>query len=456
MLALAGCAGLWAPTVRAEAETSSRPNVRSLAELTQAALRHHPGVQAAAHAIDAAEGKLREARFSPYSQFNAYAAVAMKPNQRGTPIFSNDTQLPWLNSWRPVLATGAEGAVPLYTFGKISAAREAAHAGVKAATFNQQTAMAQLRLDVRRAYYALQFALDAQQLVHEGRNKLQEAVRTLEEHLAEEDADVDAMDRYRLTTALAEVEARASVVQRGELASREALRILTGLHPIEVAECALEPLPFEAKDQRHYQLKAIGDRPEMHALEALVTARKSNVTIHRGKYFPDLAMVIGLDHTYGPGTTDQTNPFIYDPSNYTSFRAALVARWSLDVWGNSGRVRQAKADLQATRAQSQLAKNGVEFEVSVAYQKVADAERREQAWSKGAQEARAWFITAWQGYQIGTLQSKELTDALKAYFSSRFNEMEATHDFNVAIAELERVSGQTVLESRAWEPNCAD
>jgi outer membrane protein TolC len=94
------------------------------------------------------------------------------------------------------------------------------------------------------------------------------------------------------------------------------------------------------------------------------------------------------------------------------------------------------------------------LEVTTIYEQMEDAHRRERAWAGGEKETRAWFIAAVQGYQIGTLESRDLVDAVRAYFNARFSHIQAIRDLNTATAELERVSGLGPSEASAWEPDC--
>ncbi|MAC29460.1 MAG: hypothetical protein CMH59_23760, partial [Myxococcales bacterium] len=83
-----------------------------------------------------------------------------------------------------------------------------------------------------------------------------------------------------------------------------------------------------------------------------------------------------------------------------------------------------------------------------------DALRREEAWQRGRRQGRAWFVSAAQAYDLGTLEPKDLIDALKAYFTARFSHLQAVRDVNTAAAELERVTGEALLPADGWEPPC--
>lgn len=440
----------------ARAEDSNAVPLRTLDDLTRAAERNYPSLVAAREGVEAARARLAEATISPFFQWNATGAFNMAPTADGTPIFSRDPQLPISNPWRPVVQAGVEGAIPLYTFGKFRAGREAAKAGIQVAEENVHQAQARLRFDVRRAYFALQLALDVQQMIREGQGRLEKAVATLESRIAAGDPDVSTMDRYRLSSTLAEVEARASEAERLEVTSKEALIALTGERSFRVQDCPIEPVEVRLASLEAYVSRALADRPEARMLRAAIRARRADVDVNRGRYYPDVALAFRASQSWGPGITDQNNPFIMDPANFSTLGAGLVARWSLDLWGNAHRVRRAEASLAETRAQAEEAERGLRLEVAAIFHELSDAWRREKAWGKGHRDSRAWFIAAAQAYDIGTLEPRDLVDAVRSYFLARFNHLQAIRDANTALADLERASGQALVEPTGWEAKCEE
>lgn len=426
--------------------------VRDLAALTKAAEASYPGIRAATARIRAAQAQLDEVWVSPFFQSAVTAGVSIAPEMRGSPIFSPDSQLPLDNPWHPVLGLQVEGVVPLWTFGKLPAARDAARAGIQAAEADRQRVRAQLRHDVRRAYFALQLALDLRQMLDEGLPAIREAAARLEEQIAEGDPEVDAMDRWRLQAALAEIEARSADIQRLEDTARGALRILTGVREVRIPECPIEAVEIELQPLERYARGAAEDRPEVRMLDAAVRARQASLAVAQAGFFPDIAFAYSFGTTWSPGITDQTNPFVVDQANYTSIAAGLVMRWSLDLWGNAYRVDRESALLTDMRERSEEAGRGIELEVTDAYRAVEAASRQVDTWGRGHRETRAWFVAAAQGREIGTVETRDLVDAVRAYFTARYSHLQAIHDRNVALSNLERTSGRAVVER--WEPPC--
>ncbi len=411
-------------------------------------------MRAADHARDAAEAKLDEATISPFFQFTARGATGLAPDAHGVPGFTPDSQVPTDQAWGPFVSGSVQGALPLYTFGKLSAARDAARAGVRGADLGGKRARAQIRFDSRRAYFALQLALDTLQMISEGRAKLDKAIRRLRQQAEDGDSSVDDFDMYRLEATLAEVDARAAEAHHFEAAAIAALRVLTGRPRVSIPECPIAPVVFEPQSLDAYLTRAHQDRPEIGLLRAAMDARRADVQAQRAGYFPDLVLALQASRTVTPGRTDQSDPFISDAANITLLGAALVLEWDLDLWGNSARVRGAESRLALAEAQSAQAREGVDLEIAVAHAGLVEAREREQAWSRGHQNTRRWFVAAAQGYEVGAREPKDLIDALKAYFTARFSHLQSIHDHNVAIARLEQVVGADLASPEAWAQSC--
>lgn len=438
-----------------EAVAPAALRVYDLDALIALATQHSPSVEAAKRATEAADARLGEATWSPYMQLNGTASFAVVPGAQGSPIFSRDDQFPINNPWGPAVKLGIEGAIPIWTFGKLTSVREAARAGINVAAAREDLARVELSFQVRRAYFGLALALDTLQMLSEGKGKLERAVAKLEERIDADDPEVNELDRYRLSSTLAEVEARHSEATRLERSSRAALAILTGQRDFDVPDCPMEAIAFSSLDADHYVNRAIDVRPEARQMRAGLRVREANLEGQAARYFPDLALALSASFTYTPGVTDQHNPFVSDAANGAGYGLALVLKWPLDFVGAYFRETRARLELEDSQLMAAEAENLLRLDIAATLEELRDAQRREAAWGRGERDTRAWFIASAQAYEIGALEPKDLIDAIKAYFNARFSHLSATRDLNTSIAKLERSVGDPILGAEGrWEPVC--
>jgi outer membrane protein TolC len=421
-------------------------------EYTQAAILRYPGLKAAAADIDAAQARLSEAKISPFMQFRGRATFFLAPGASGTANFSPDPQIPWSNRWGPGGEVGIEGGIPIYTFGKYRAGKSAATAGIRVSEQERDRTLARVVFDVRRAYFGTQLSLDLQATISEGKNKLRAAVDKLDARLKADDPRVKQTDYWRLVSALSEIESRESEALRLEASARAALEILSGLRPAIVPECPLEAIQSEVIELSEHVDRALANRPELFQLEAAQTAKNANLTVKRAGYLPDILLALRASFARTPGITDVQNPFIIDRGNFAGAYAGLLAEWKLDFGGTRARVKAAKAEIQSLVAKTEEAQQGIEIEVTALYEALQDAKRRLGSWTRSEKETRKWFVSAGQGYEVGTTSARQLVDAIEAYFSARSKRLMATAEYNLAIAGLEKATNMPMVAPKGWRP----
>lgn len=421
-------------------------------EFTQAAILRYPGLKANAADIDAAQARLQEAKMSPFMQFQGTARFFVAPGARGTSTFSPDPQVPWANRWGPGGELGIEGGIPIYTFGKYRAGKKAATAGISAAEYERDRTLARVVFDVRRAYFGTQLSLDLQAMISEGKDKLRTAVDKLRTRLEADDPRVKQTDYWRLVSALSEIESRESEALRLEASARAALEILSGIKPAIVPECPLEAVKSELIELGDQVDLALESRPEVHQLEAARTAKDANLTVKRAGYLPDIVLALRATIARTPGITDIQNPYVIDRGNFAGAFAGLIAQWKLDFGGTNARVKAAKAEIESLKAKTAEAEQGIEIEVTGLYEALQDAKRRLGSWTRSEKETRMWFVSAGQGYEVGTTTAMDLVDSIQAYFGARSKRLMATAEYNLAIAGLEKATNMPMVSEKGWRP----
>ena len=450
-LAVIGLASLGV-SVRVTGEEAPNTRVYHLDEYTAAAIQRYPSLRAAKADIAVAHARLNEAKLSPFFQLQGRATFFVRPKASGTPIFSPDSQLPFSNPWGPGVELFVEGGIPIYTFGKYRAGKTAARAGIKTAEQERVKTLNQVVYDVRRAYFGTQLSLDLQSMISEGKGKLTKAVEKLEARLNADDPRVKQVDYWRLLSTLSEIESRESEALRLEASARVALEILSGIKPAIVPECALEPVKSEILELSEHLDRALANRPEVEQLNAAKSAGEANLVVKRAGYLPDIILALAANFASTPIVTDIDNPFIIDRGNFRAAFAGLVAKWELDFAGTNARIKAAKAEIESLKAKTEEAHRGIELEVTALFEHLQDSKRRMNSWARAERETRKWFISAGQGYEVGTMSAKDLEDSIEGYLSARSKHLMAIAEYNLAIAGLEQATGVPLVDPKGWRP----
>jgi outer membrane protein TolC len=374
------------------------------------------------------------------------AGIGPAPTVRGTSLYSPDTDVTLSKNMALAWQIGIEGAVPLWTFGKLSSLWAAADAQVRVGEHEVKKARNDVRLSVHKAFYGLQLARDALALMRDASRQMERYAARLARLVAKGDGDDIELLKMRMYAA--DLEAKQSEVRQEERAGLGALRFLTGVKELDIPADPLVKVEHTLAPVATYLSAARLFRPEINMARAGVLARRAQVELEQSRLYPDIALGLSAKWARAPEVTDQTNPFVRDGGNYLYYGTALAFRWKLDFLPKAARIARAQAELQAMRATERFALGGVGLEVEKAHGEALEAERRLDALTRAAQYARRWLIKVQQGIEVGTMDDEDIVDPAKEYAFKRLARMKATYEYNLAVAQLHLATG--------WSPSTLD
>jgi len=417
----------------------------SLGECLSLTERNHPALAAAHARLGMMRAQLDEARLAHAPLVALSSRFGVVPNTpAGPPVASsgNFVTQSLASGVGPFLQVGVSATVPLYTFGKISAANRAAEAQVRLGEWDIEKERQQVRLDVRRAYYGVTLARDMLSLAGDALGKLDGAIENVRRKLADGESGVDEADRIRLEVSRDELVARIGEAKRGEAVTLAALRFYTGVQtgfevpdvPLARPETPLAPIVTYLTATRTH-------RPDVNRARAGVAARSAQVDWARANLMPDLGLGMQFDWTLAPGVKGPVAGVDTASVNSPQLGAAFGLQWSLDLLTKSARVRQAQSNLDEARALERLALGGGSTEVEVAYAAAAEAGTREESWDRAVRRAKGWLVAVHDAIELGTKEESALVEPLRILVLARANQLQALMDMNMTRAELARLTG---------------
>jgi len=417
-----------------------RPRALTLKRCLELAVLNYPKVQEARARLAQKNAQLDQSYSAPYSDFSMSGGIGPAPTVRGTSVYSPDTDKALTKTMNAAWQLNVSGVIPLWTFGKITNLWDAARSQVRVGEFEVKKEQNDVRVSVRRAYYGVQLARDALILVREATSRVDAYLKRLEKKV--QDGDGDDIDLLKLKMYRADLEVRESEAMRQEAVALAGLRFLTGGGPsADVMDEPLRQNSHRLGPISRYLSAARLYRPEVNMARAGVLAREAQARIERAKFFPDLAVGLSFGYSAAPQIEDQKNPFVKDSANYLSYGAGLVFRYKLDFLPQSARLAQANAQLEEQRATERYALGGVGTEVEVAFREAEDAARRLDAYTRSTSYAKQWLVQIQSGIDVGTYEDQDIVDPAREYATKRFLQMNATFDYNVALAKLAQASG---------------
>lgn len=325
---------------------------------------------------------------------------------------------------------------PLFTGWRLTISREIASLGVDTAKIQKETAIQDLVLNVKGAYFGI---LKAEKLENVAKQAVEQLKANLEVSQAFYDEGIIAkndllqtevqmaqahQDLIRATNGVEIARSFLNKLLRRGLDEKVKIKDILEYHPVELTldEC---------------MKKAGLNRPEIKEVSLNVMSAEKTVDLSKSSYYPTVTLVgnyqretdsIILDS--GPGE---------DVDNWTM---VVKGEWTFWEWGKK------RHDVAASRAKAAKAtyllkeiKDSIQLEVKEAYLYLREAEKNIQVAKKAVVQAEENFRMNEERYKQQVATSTDVLDALTLLTQARTNYFNALSEHNIAWARLERAMG---------------
>lgn len=334
---------------------------------------------------------------------------------------------------------------PLYTFGKIERYSEAAEGNIDLKRGELSQTRTNTVYDTKRAYYGYLTARDTRVFLEDMQGRLDQAIRSVEQHLKNETGESKQSDLYALQTAKSLLAKYVYQSRAIEKISLDGLKVLTGAglkSDLKVADNRIEPVPFPQMGLAELQARALQDRPEMQQLEAGLRARRALVAAKKADRMPDVyAGVIGQIN-YASQRDRLDNPYINDPFNGGGLTPVVGVKWDTIFGTANARVNQAQAELEALNHKKAFAVAGIPFEVGEAYAHAQANYDSQRELAEGAASARRWMVASLADFSAGIESADKVAEAIKSYVLAQTEYLRTVNDYNMDVAQLARLTGE--------------
>ena len=330
----------------------------------------------------------------------------------------------------------------LFQSGKIGAGVRGARAYERAATAQLEETRQDVVFRVKQAYLNALFAQRLLDIAEGSKTLSDEQLRRVElNHRVGSSADYDLL-RAQVESANQEPQVIAARNQR-DLGMLE-LRRLVNVPPEQPVEldagilAAGDSLP--EVDFAAVQID-LASRAALEAAQAAVAFRRQAVRVYRADLFPSLKFTMNFGGQAFPNGTF--------PGGVSDFRRDWNASLTLsmpifDGFRIRGQVAQARADLERAELELEQTREAVTIEVQQAQleleraRALVAARRQTVAWA-----ARAHRLASVR-YTNGIATALEVSDGRLAMQQAQVNEAQATRDYLLGVAALERALGRLV------------
>jgi outer membrane protein len=333
---------------------------------------------------------------------------------------------------------------PLFTGFRLKSGEEAARWGAQASEEDYGRDRAELVFAVKSAYWNLFKARAVAGIVAENVEQVRRHLQDVENLFG--NGLLTRNEVLRVKVQLSQVEMlRVEADNAVELASLW-LNNVIGIPleekitiPAEAGEIGLStPTPSDPTTCDEWVARALGNRPELKAMDYRVRAAESGLAIARSSWYPQVFFA-------GNYTFARPNPRILPSKDrfYDTWDFSISVSMDLWNWGmTSYQTAQAKAQIaQAQDGLSQV-RDGVIIEVRTGWLALETAERKAAVAAEAVLQADENLRVTLDRFKDGVALNADVLDAEVALLQAKTAQAQAQADRAVALARLAKAAGE--------------
>jgi outer membrane protein TolC len=328
----------------------------------------------------------------------------------------------------------------LFAFGRLSNALGAAKLVKKIANLGVEGARGDLIFIVKQAYYRV---LLAERVAAIQRRSLEQSESHLEQ--VESKFSQGTASRFDFLRAQVEVKNRQPALISAEndlaLAMQDFKRIVgieDATDPVLSDSLAYIPVAFTEEEA---VAEAYSRRPEILSLQLSLERNRKRLAIQKAGRFPTLSL-FGQLLFQGQADDDLVAPFEYEHRAVSTSAGIAFSVPIFDGFRTKARIQQASADMRRSEYELSHGRKAVRLEVTKAVKDLRSLERAYEAQLATVSLAEETYSIAETRFVNGLSTQLELTDAETALEMARVNYATTLFEYDVAIANLERVLGR--------------
>jgi outer membrane protein len=216
------------------------------------------------------------------------------------------------------------------------------------------------------------------------------------------------------------------------------LPLSTQVEPAEIINSKVENL----NTLEIYLDKAYQYRPELIGMDFRIKAGESGVTLAKSGWWPQLFLV-------GDYLSARPNQRIFPTTDKfdETWDVSLSVSWDLWNWGVTGHQSdQAQTQVEQAKDSYKIIKDNITLEVTQTYLNILQAKEKMIVAGNNVSQAEENYRVTDEKFKNGLTLNSELLDAEVALLTAKTNYVQSQVDYELAKAQLEKSSGDSILK----------
>ena len=336
------------------------------------------------------------------------------------------------------------GVQPVFTWGAVGKAIEAAELGVKAVQHKSDIEKNELELRLTELYYSYVFALEIERLLNDADEKIGEIERAMRRQEKENATELDESDVFKFKVFKAQFGIQKEEVFRNLEFVAQTWKYALRNEKDTIYEPKtrfLDPLFSTLSEVELYQNSATTNRPEIKAICFSRDALKMYINSLRAQNKPGLYLGFTTTFASTPIRPRQPNPFISTPENTFNTSIGFTIRQNLNFFQVKTSLQRSRLEVNKLQHIEDAARDGIMIEVNDSYRVAAISKVKVERTEEALKIAKEWLRAEQLDFDLGFGDSKDLIDAVRQELELRLEVKQSIFEFNQSMLKLNKSAG---------------
>ena len=346
----------------------------------------------------------------------------------------------YTEDWGIAIRAKVEFILPIYTFGKIYAAKHAAEAQIELKKAESKIADLKIKKEAATIYWSWVMAQNYIDIIEPAMKEIDKVEEKLRDMLYEEKEGVTQKDLNKL---LIEKEKIQYLYDR-LLFQTDTLKSL-------ITEVLGDNWAFADKEMKKQDFSK--EMPElvdfMKQNSPYSTYLQKGLYIYQKLYrlevrrtLPNFGMIGSYSFRYTSSVDEKYYPEANSPYNGYDGEIGIGLSFNLNIMEQVRKIDKAKAQYNYMKAQAFFAEQNVTLQIQRKYNDLKALDSHISHLKAIRKTAKGMMTTEYANYESGmTTDTKDLIDAVKAFFENEQEYIKAIYDYNMKIEDINEFTG---------------
>jgi len=339
--------------------------------------------------------------------------------------------------WGPYVHTEASLIWPIFNFGSIDYAKQAAKQGFLAKKKENLSKLNEVIFQYKKLYLSLIYIKKLNIVLNNANKQIFKILSYAKKQYNLGTGKVKRKDLAKLNIFYIEIQKlREEIIVNKKISLRAISHYLNKQDIIDVKDN-----DFPENKQDVFPLEKLisygrKNNPKIKAIRHALKAYKSTLKLNKALSLPVFFLGLKGSYSYSNVREDQNSTFANDRYNDYYGAIAIGAKWNFDFSKSTSKRKKSKSKYKEFLALQTEAKTGLPLKISIANWKRDKFQKFISFSQKKMKEASRWLLFEKTAYETGVGDSKDLLEALSAYLFSQKEIVESEFNLNVQIAKL--------------------